>query len=122
MPGKIRWSRALLSLFFAVGLAPAFAQVRLNEVMANNASIPNSDFTITDWVELYNPDSQAADVGDMSLTDDSSVPRKWVFPPGSSVPANGYLVVILDSDRQPSTSAGASMNAGFSLSATGDAI
>src|SRR6185436_10672814 len=90
--------------------------------MANNASIPNSDFTITDWVELYNPDSQAADVGDMSLTDDSSVPRKWVFPRGSSVPANGYLVVILDSDRQPSTSGGGLMNAGFSLSATGDAI
>ena len=104
MPATIRVPKVFLSLVLlgSVTLA-AFGQidVRLNEVMANNISIQNPDFTVTDWVEIFNPNATAVDVSDMSLTDSSSTPRKWVFPSGSSLPAFGYLVVLLDETAQP---------------------
>jgi hypothetical protein len=125
MPATIRVPKVFLSLILlgSVTLA-AFGQtdVRLNEVMANNISIQNPDFTITDWVEIFNPNATAVDVSDMSLTDSSSTPRKWVFPSGSSLPAFGYLVVLLDGDRPATTNFSTQLNTGFSLKATGDSL
>jgi hypothetical protein len=110
----------LLGLTVLPFLAKAQSGVRINEVLANNVSIQSSDFTISDWVELYNPNSQAIDLADASLTDKSSEPRKWVFPPGSVIPTNGYLVVLLDSSRPATTNTSAVLNTGFSVKAGGD--
>ena len=92
----------------------------LNEVMANNKSYTNADGTITDWIEIYNPGATPTDVSDMSLSDDVTQPRRWVFPAGTSVPAGGYLTVKFDPNSPASMNSGPGLNTGFGFSSGGD--
>ncbi len=94
----------------------------LNEVFANNGSLTNADGTITDWVELYNGTTNTVDLSDASLTDDLTLPRRWVFPAGTTVAPSAYLIVRFDSDSAATTNAGPVLNTGFGLSASGDAV
>lgn len=121
MPAKRRIVLLLSLVFFAVQ-SYGQAGVRINEVLASNLTIPASDFSVTDWVELYNSTAQSVDLSDASLSDDAATPRKWIFPTGTSIPANGYLVVLLDSGRAASTSPSSPLNAGFSVKASGDTV
>lgn len=67
--------------------------VVLNEVLARNLSFPNQAGRLSDWIELYNPADQAAELGDLSLSDTASDPRKWVFPAGTSLGPRSFLVI-----------------------------
>lgn len=91
--------------------------VSLNEVFASNLSLPNPDGTLTDWVELYNTTTNAVDLSGMSLSTDPSQPRRWVFPPGSSIPSHGYFTVSCNGNAPASE-----VNTGFGLSAQGDSL
>lgn len=63
----------------------------INEVLANSTggSAPDS-------VELYNAGSTAVDLSGYSVSDDPQSPLKFIFPPGATIPANGYLVLQAD--------------------------
>ena len=98
------------------------ATVVLNEVMANNQSVTNADGSITDWVELYNPSDTDSSLADLSLSDDSSTPRRWVFPPDATIPARGYLVVRCDGNAPASTNSLGALNTGFGLKASGSKV
>jgi hypothetical protein len=105
--------RTLLPLCALLCASVASGQVVfINEVMANNQTAIANDGSYSEWVELYNPSASAVNIGDWSLSDSLSSPRKFVFPAGSSstIPANGYLVVWLDNNT---TSPG--LHAGFSV-------
>ncbi len=91
--------------------------VVLNEVFANNVSLTNTAGRAPDWVELYNGGTNAVDLGDLSLSDSTATPRKWVFPPGSSIAPGNFLVIDFD-DGLPASST----NTGFGLGASGDAV
>src|SRR5688572_27740868 len=97
-------------------------QVRINEIFADNKTNLFVDGSISDWVELFNTSGEAVNLAGYSLTDSPTEPRKWIFPSGVSIAGNGYLVVLLDSGRAPSTAAGPVLNAGFGASASGDRI
>ena len=96
---------------------PGSVAVQIHEVLANNTVWTNLDGTVTDWVELFNPSSNTADLTDMSLTDDVGAPRKSIFPAYMTIAAGGYLVI-------PCSSAATNtlQNTGFGLSAGGDAV
>jgi len=96
---------------------PVLAGVMINEVLANNATLEEPDGSKPDWVELYNPSSNAVDVAGMSLTDSTLTPQRWVLPAPSVIPALGYLNVRLDPDLPASNT-----NAGFGLKANGGAV
>lgn len=113
---------AVAGLLLVATSASTLAQVRINEIFADNKTNLFSDGSISDWVELFNTSGQAVALAGYSLTDDDATPRKWVFPAGVEIPANGYLVVLLDSTRAPSTAAGPVLNAGFGAGATGDRV
>lgn len=100
------------------------APIALNEVMANNASVVFAGQTnITDWIELLNSSTNAVDMSDMSLSDNSSEPRRWVFPAGVTIPAGGYLLVRCDSTQPRSTNNVGVLNTGFGLNAdAGDEV
>lgn len=99
-------------------VAPSgLAALELSEVLARNRSLPNAAGQVTDWVELHNTSAQPLDLSGVSLTDTSDQPRKWVFPSGSMIPADGYLVVNCSNQQPPTAS-----NTGFSLNATGGAV
>ncbi len=90
--------------------------LRLNEVLASNTKIANGS-TFPDIIELYNSGTTAIDLTGKSLSDDTTTPRKYVFPSGTSIAAGGYLVVYADTDT---TAPG--LHSGFSLDAEGDTV
>ena len=93
------------------------ADVVINEVLADNQTLANPDSSFSAWVELYNPDSSAADISDMSLSPSASSPRLWVIPNGTVIPANGHLVIHCDASLPASA-----VNTGFGLNPTGGAL
>lgn len=111
-------------LFFSLILASVSlqAQVRINEIFADNKNYPNSDGSTTDWVELINTSSESVSLAGYSLTDTTATPRLWTFPAGVSLPPGGFLVVLLDSSRPASTVAAPLLNAGFAASASGERV
>ena len=95
----------------------AGSTVVLNEVFASDRSFTNNAGRTPDWIELYNTTTNTIDLGDMSLTDDSAAPRKWVFPTNSALAPGGHLVIECDDGIAVSPT-----NTGFALNADGDAV
>ena len=85
--------------------------IRISELFATGRQTPGH----TDWIELFNTGTNEADMSDMSLTDLSGAPRRYVFPFGTHIPACSYLAVS-------SSDIGAAGETGFALdSASGGA-
>ena len=91
--------------------------VVINEVFANNSSYEETDGTTPDWIEFYNLSASPVDIGDMSVTDTTLQPRRYVFGPGTVLPAQGYLRLRSDSSRPASTT-----NTGFGMRASGGGV
>ena len=90
--------------------------VVINEVMANNVSAVANGGAYPDWVELYNSGAAVTDLGGWSLSDDGN-PAKFVFPPGTSIQPDGYLVIWCDTN-----SAAPGLHTGFGLKDSGDEV
>jgi hypothetical protein len=97
--------------------SPAAAGVLINEVLANNSALEEPDGSKPDWVELYNPSTTPVDLGDMSLTDDTTMSRRWIFPAGMILNGQSFLRVRCDGDLPASGT-----NTGFALKANGGAV
>ena len=71
---------------------------QINEIMAANVSTAvDPDFgAFADWIEIFNPGEQAIELGNFTLTDDIRNPVKWSIPPGTVLPARGYILVWAD--------------------------
>lgn len=65
---------------------PTMPGIKVNEVLTH------TDPPLTDAIELFNPTSQAVDLGGWYLTDDRTQPRLWRIPDGITIPANSYSV------------------------------
>ena len=92
--------------------------IRINEVVAVGmpGGLVDEDGDAEDWVELYNTGTTAVSVSGWSLTDDSALPDKWVFP-ARTIPAGGFLTVFLsEKNRAPSSG---NLHANFSVKLTG---
>src|SRR5204863_5535469 len=90
----------------------------LNEVLANNAGLVEGGRT-PDWVELYNGTTNTVALDDMSLTDDTIRPRRFVFAAGVALAPAGRLRVLCDPGN-PVT--GSLINTNFGLKSTGGGI
>lgn len=72
----------------------AGAQVVVNEVSASNWSQTTDNFGENeDWIELYNTDGAPADLSGWYISDSQNNNTKFQFPGGTTIGANGYLVV-----------------------------
>ena len=98
---------------------PPTVVLLINEFIASNyVTIADPDYAeFGDWIELYNPGTEAADIGGWTMTDDLAVPDLWTVPAGTTVPADGYLLVWADDNA-----AGTALHAGFKLSGGGEQI
>ncbi len=109
-------------LRFVAVLALAVSQVlaapEITEFMAeNDGALLDGDGAASDWIEIGNPASTAADLTNWALTDDPLVPLKWRFP-AVSIPAGGSLVVFASSKNR--AVAGAELHTNFSLDVDGE--
>jgi hypothetical protein len=88
--------RGLLLLICWASLQSAIAQTNLQitEIMAaNTLTLVDEDGEFSDWLELYNPSPDAAQLAGYHLTDDPEVLAKWTFP-ALTLPGHGCLVVF----------------------------
>jgi hypothetical protein len=100
--------------------APKVNKVRviINELLAGNTkSGKDTQGEFEDFVELYNPTSEAIDLSGMYLSDNERSPLKWRFPDGTKLAAKSYLVVWADEDK-----ASPGLHASFKLSSKGEAV
>lgn len=119
------------------GFAAQPAGLRINEFMASNVSInpDNADFDdYSDWIELHNPTTTPISLNGYHLTDNLTAPVKWPLPAGTTIPANGYLMIRADdADAGPGetfvrefspwdTFTTIRQHANFKLSAEGEAV
>lgn len=91
--------------------------VVLNEILASNRTLTNSLGATPDWIELFNTSTNVLNLADLSLSDDPNAARKFIFAPGTLVPANGFLKIYCDV-----TSPVATNNTGFTLNASGGTL
>lgn len=92
--------------------------VAINELQASNSTTAtDDDDQYDDWIELFNLTAAAVDLSGYYLTDKSDNITKWEFPAGTTIPANGYLIVWADGDL---TQTG--VHADFKLSASGEEL
>ncbi|MHC1739167.1 MAG: lamin tail domain-containing protein [Ignavibacteriaceae bacterium] len=101
----------LLRIFFFIAISAnlSFAQVLMNEIYSRG--VPANP----DWIEIYNGTSAAIDITGYKIYDgggNAGTKPKKLFPAGSVVPANGFLVIVVD-DADAS---------GFGLSSGGDEV
>lgn len=104
---------------FASEAAPKVPHaVWLNEFQAANVStVADPAGQFDDWVELVNVTDTPFDLSGYHLTDDPANLTRYTFPSGTTIPANGHLLVWCDGDlAQPG------LHANFGLSADGEVI
>jgi len=94
--------------------------VYINEVMSSNGrSITDRDGNRPDWIELFNPNNEDIDLSGCYLSDDWDQLDKWVFPQGTVLKANDYLLVF--ASGKDSSSQG-EYHTNFSINALGEPI
>lgn len=109
----------LLGLVLNSALPPCSAAVFINEFVADNGiGLRPAGGTPADWIELRNDAAQPVDLSGWYLTDQRSSPMKWRVPDGTSIPADGYLVVF--ADGSPVAWTNSELHASFSLSKDGE--
>lgn len=102
--------------------AVPFIQVAINEFMAANTSITDpADGDFDDWFELFNAGSAPVDLAGYTLTDNLSNPTKFQIPPGTVVPAGGFLLVWAD-EETGQTQAGGDLHVNFKLAMESESI
>lgn len=83
------------------GVTAASVSVRLNEVMTSNkGSVPDGLGNFPDWVELYNPSDKEVDISGYGLSDNVLEGGKYVFPAGTKLEPNGYIVVFCSGEAE----------------------
>lgn len=83
--------------------------IKLNEIYSRGTALN------PDWIEVYNSSASQMDISGYKIYDvggQSGTKPKKLFPSGSVVPPNGFLVIITD-DADPS---------GFGLSSSGEKV
>ncbi len=92
--------------------------VVINELMASNdAAVADQDGEFDDWIELYNKGNVDIDLTGYFLSDKADNLDKYDFPEGTTIPAQGYLVIWADEDGSQE-----GLHANFKLSASGEAV
>ena len=95
-PSKTHLAPGILAVFLALaGVLSSTATPIISEFLADNESgLRDEDGDWEDWLELYNPDSEPADLGGHFLTDNPDNLTKWRIPDGTSLQPRGFLVIF----------------------------
>lgn len=89
--------------------SPVVVSVVINELFSRGTSVE------LDWIEIYNPSTSSVDITGFKIYDsggNAGTKPKKEFPVGSVIPANGFLVIIVDDTAA----------SGFGLSSSGEKV
>ncbi len=93
------------------------SRLLINEVLAaNEGAVPHAG-TLPDVIELFNDSGTSVNLSGMSISDDLAPPRRYVFPEGTTIGPDEYLLVYAD---DPNGTSG--IHVGFGLSREGEGV
>ena len=116
--GKFSPERAEYEYHIIEASAPPAGDIVINEFQADNeAIIADQDGEYDDWIELYNNTNMSIDLSGYFLTDDDDDMFQWSIPNGTSIDANGFLIIWCDKDTTQN-----GLHANFKLSSEGESI
>lgn len=124
LPGSPRGNVSVTASFPPGTVPPVVTStVIINEFCASNSlSLRDEDGTAPDWIELYNGTGPAVDLTNWSLTDDATLPAKWVFP-ARTIGHGEHLVIFAsekDSEKRPAYNSASELHTNFKLGAGGE--
>ena len=91
--------KSLLLILFTVVVSFAQQPV-INELMPSNFSIiSDEDGDNPDWIEIYNPGSNAVQLNNFGLSDDTTNQFKWIFPEVTLLPHKFLYLFASGKDR-----------------------
>ena len=111
----------LLQIPLLIVLASSFlagAPVITEFQASNSSTLADEDGDTSDWIEIFNPDTTAFDLGGCYLTDDPAFPIKWQIPAGTILNPSSFLVVFA-SDKNRAV-AGSQLHTNFKISSSGE--
>ncbi len=94
--------------------------VFINEWMADNDNAledPDEPGSYEDWIELYNDEEFAVDLGGMFITDNLDDKTKYTIPAGVTIAPKGFLIIWADDDDEQGPT-----HTTFKLGAAGEEI
>ena len=92
--------------------------VVINEFMAvNSITAADQDGEYDDWIELFNLTDEEIDLTGHYLTDSKKNLTKWKFPAGTTITAEGYLIVWADTDTMQQ-----GLHTNYKLSSLGERV
>ncbi|HEX5176205.1 MAG TPA: lamin tail domain-containing protein, partial [Chthoniobacteraceae bacterium] len=97
--------------------SPTAGSVVINEVLANNRKAVINGGRFPDYIELKNTTNAPIDLSGWALSDDPLLTSKFLFPPGTTIDANGYLLIWCDNDTLAP-----GVHSGFALDSSGQTI
>ena len=118
MPAGAEHDVFVYTVSAAANAASPAKGVVVNELVASNtngATDEAGDFE--DWIELYNTNSSVVDLSGLYMTDTPTNLVKWKIPAGTTIPANGYLIIWADEEANEGA-----LHASFKLSASGESV
>lgn len=105
----------LLGIFTMSGVLEA-APVISEFLASNQSSLEDEDDESSDWIEIHNPEASEVDLSGYAISDDPEEPLKWTFPAGTSLPANGRIIVFASGKDRLNPN---QLHTNFSLAASG---
>ena len=92
----------------------------ISEVSSANRSYARcADGQCYDYIELHNTSAQTVDLSGLTLTDDPNDLEKFVFPEGTVIGGNGYLLIYASGRA---AGEGSELHAPFKLSSDGESV
>lgn len=94
--------------------------LRLNEFMADNKQTledPDEPGEFPDWIEVYNPSSEAVNLKGLSLSDNPAEPARFPITDTLTIPAGGYIIFYADNDPKQGA-----QHTNFGLASSGEFI
>ncbi len=77
------------SIFPAMGQTTSEESVVINEIDINPPG--NDSYTVSEWVELYNPTDTAIDVGGWAIASTTVLKQTMIIPHGTTIQPNSFL-------------------------------
>jgi hypothetical protein len=97
-------SDAFIQANFEEDGTPDVHNLYINEFAANDTWVTDDRDEKEDWIEIYNDNDFAVDIGGLYVSDVINDPLKYQIPgdsPGlTTIPPNGYLVLWADNDPE----------------------
>lgn len=94
--------------------------MEISEFMAiNQSALRDEDGDDSPWIEIHNDSNQATNLLGWSLTDDTNLPAKWVFP-DLPLGSNQYAIVFASGKNR--AAAGQELHTNFKLQPTGGCL